>query len=103
MGLPRCNSFVDNILHVGKGTSSEEDTSSKSVDAGGKSAKIKDKQWATLAHMLPFQSVENGNGCDLPFCRYQHCYSKYNSTSHKAINSQTNQQRQVGGELSLLV
>ena len=72
----RC-SFMDNILHAGKGKKKYAFRRRyyKIVDAGRKSA----KPW------------------------YQHCCSKCNSTLHKAINCQTYQQRQLHYPFGLML
>ena len=83
-----------------KNMHAEDNTSQKKADAGGKRARSMDKLWANPYTTIPICRKWNLlDGCNLQFCRYQHCYSKCNSTLHKAFNCQTNQQRQVGGGL----
>ena len=80
-----------------KNVHSEEDANQKSIDAGGKSTKTTDKPLANPYTTTPICRKWNSlDGCNLQFCRYQHCCTKCNATSYKAINCPTNQQRQAG-------
>ena len=77
-----------------KNTHAEDDTSHKRADAGGKSARSTDRPQANPYTTIPICRKWNLlNGCNLQFCRYQHCCSKCNSMLHEVINCQTNQQR----------